>query len=558
MNKNTNSNSFILIIGFLFSTLFIGITIYDINITINQRDSLDYEIITRLSGVLDASSHESSFDLLTKDEFSGLGNYDSDVNVIFKSNYESIHNILDSLGLDLETHFIENTDELDSLLKKISGYRGSNSYEWLKSKPNGDVNYVYIDNEKYLINTSEQTLSNNTFIVTITSKVYDFIMKRGVLYALYLLVIILSPLSAWYIYVIVNEKDRRVSQSETILKLVKAHTLISITNEDNVIVFANPKFCERAAYGFNELWHNNHNILNSGEKESWNKLYDITNIEGNIFYSPLIKNIDKNGDPYYVDISVIKNADGKGHTRLSTDLTDLVKQKEDIYEQNKKLQEKNKNIETIASEVNHTLTTEVGVLASSIDDLHETLIDDDMSDTDKLEMISDLVNEISIPQANITTKVLEAIRSLMQLYRKGAKIDVSDTDLTKAVNEYIETAFYDAKIKIDNLGNITTNENLIISMLGNCIKNAVVHNDSEEKKIHIYRENCYICVADNGIGFNHGKLEELCKLDTRDSEFKGTGVGLAYMTQINTALGIEMTTEDNKPKGTIFKFNING
>ncbi len=87
--------------------------------------------------------------------------------------------------------------------------------------------------------------------------------------------------------------------------------LISQTDTDGIIIFANREFCEFSGYTFKELVGKNHNILRSPDmpssifKKMWSALKDSQHWNG------LIKNLRKDGSHYWVDVEIIPMIDEK-------------------------------------------------------------------------------------------------------------------------------------------------------------------------------------------------------------------------------------------------------
>ncbi|WP_114749339.1 sensor histidine kinase [Pleomorphovibrio marinus] len=122
-----------------------------------------------------------------------------------------------------------------------------------------------------------------------------------------------------------------------------------------------------------------------------------------------------------------------------------------------------------------------------------------------------------------------------------------------------------AKLTKSNLPVITGDANSLIQLFTNLIDNAIKYQpkgniaeviiDAEEDETNWTT----ICVADNGIGIapeHQNRVFEVFKRLHADSEYPGTGIGLANCKKIVTALGGKIWYEANKPNGTIFKFTL--
>lgn len=103
-----------------------------------------------------------------------------------------------------------------------------------------------------------------------------------------------------------------------------------------------------------------------------------------------------------------------------------------------------------------------------------------------------------------------------------------------------------------------------IQLFSNLIDNAIKYQPAGNvAEVHIDVEEdankWTFSVADNGIGIapeHQNKVFEVFKRLHTESEYSGTGIGLANCKKIVTALHGEIWYEANQPNGTIFKFTI--
>ncbi|BFT30345.1 hypothetical protein D210916BOD24_15210 [Alteromonas sp. D210916BOD_24] len=106
------------------------------------------------------------------------------------------------------------------------------------------------------------------------------------------------------------------------------HSLVSITDIDGTIVYANQKFCLISGYSEDELIGKNHSILNSGaqDKAYWKNMHD-TVLAGNVWHDE-VRNRAKDGTYYWVDTTIVPNVNTSGEVLGFTSIrTDITKQK---------------------------------------------------------------------------------------------------------------------------------------------------------------------------------------------------------------------------------------
>jgi diguanylate cyclase (GGDEF)-like protein/PAS domain S-box-containing protein len=126
--------------------------------------------------------------------------------------------------------------------------------------------------------------------------------------------------------------ERKTKQSLEELKYQKfaldKHAIVAVTDIHGQITYANDKFCEISGYLRNELMGQNHIILNSGyhPKGFFKKMY-ITLSNGEVWHDEIC-NRSKEGNLYWVDITVAPYIGDDGITQsyisICTDITQRV------------------------------------------------------------------------------------------------------------------------------------------------------------------------------------------------------------------------------------------
>jgi aerotaxis receptor len=127
-----------------------------------------------------------------------------------------------------------------------------------------------------------------------------------------------------------------LSGKEQVVK--QTDILLSITDLDGKIKYANPTFCQIAGYSHDELADHPHNIVRHPDmpKAAFADLWSFIQ-QGKSWMGP-VKNRCKNGDYYWVNayVTPIKGANGKNgeYQSLRTKLDESVKQRADhLYQQ---------------------------------------------------------------------------------------------------------------------------------------------------------------------------------------------------------------------------------
>jgi PAS domain S-box-containing protein len=104
-------------------------------------------------------------------------------------------------------------------------------------------------------------------------------------------------------------------QNKELRTALDAHALVSITDKQGRIVYANEKFSQVSGYARNELLGQDHRIINSGvhDKSFFRDLWQ-TIIQGKTWQGTIC-NRNKNGDLYWVDSTIMPLLDEQGIPR---------------------------------------------------------------------------------------------------------------------------------------------------------------------------------------------------------------------------------------------------
>jgi diguanylate cyclase (GGDEF)-like protein/PAS domain S-box-containing protein len=107
---------------------------------------------------------------------------------------------------------------------------------------------------------------------------------------------------------------------------IDEHSIVSMTDLDGTITFANDKFCDISGYSRQELIGQNHRLLNSGNQDQnyWKNMF-LTVSSGKTWHDE-VRNIAKDGSFYWVKTTIMPALDDTGaiknYISIRTDITE--------------------------------------------------------------------------------------------------------------------------------------------------------------------------------------------------------------------------------------------
>jgi len=134
-----------------------------------------------------------------------------------------------------------------------------------------------------------------------------------------------------------QELDQNIHFLDQYKKAVDESTIISKTNPQGIITYANNHFCNISGYTQEELIGKPHNIVRHEDtpKETFKEMWDT--ISKGLPWHGIVKNKKKDGNPYYVDAMIMPlfGEDGQinEYIAIRHDVTKIIKQEQRIQKQ---------------------------------------------------------------------------------------------------------------------------------------------------------------------------------------------------------------------------------
>lgn len=399
------------------------------------------------------------------------------------------------------------------------------------------------------------------------------------------------------------------NQDNTIKKVLKdletqkhaldEHSIVSISDVDGNITYANDKLLSSTGYKLEELLGKNHRIFNSGthSKAFFKDLWD-TITQGNIWHGIVVDHdkqshkvwmqttivpfLDSNGKPYeYVairsDITAQKKYEAllaeknKSLEELTDQLEDKVKTRTtELQQANEKLLQLNNIKSEFVSIVSHELRTPL----TSIKSFAEILEDDfDELDPETRSHYLSIINEESVRLGNLINDVLD----LQKIDAGKMTWHKEKTDLKKLASTTIELFSKSYKHKGLELRIEIAEDELVANIdsdkikqaLSNLLSNAYKFTDQGSVTLKLRKrssddknnQEVEISVIDTGAGIPENELgkvfERFHQVDNSETREKGgSGLGLAICKDIIEHHGGQLSVTSMPGEGSHFTFNL--
>jgi PAS domain S-box-containing protein len=354
----------------------------------------------------------------------------------------------------------------------------------------------------------------------------------------------------------VTERNRTEDQLRKLfLAVEQSPESIVITDLEARIEYVNAAFTRVSGYTRDDALGQNPRILQSGltPAETHRSLWAAL-VAGDIWQGELI-NKRKNGEIYteWASISPVRQPDGR--------ITHYLAVKSDISEKKRmdaELARANRELESFSYSISHDLRTPLrainGFARILIEDRRESWNDEDRKHLDRI-----------VHASNKMGHLIDDILEFSRISR--AELEMSGVDmrgLAQACVHDLAADYPAAQVGIGGLPAATGDEAALRQVFANLIGNALKYSskrDSPRIEIgaaEVGGETVYF-VRDNGAGFNMEYAQRLFGVFQRmhaDTEFPGTGVGLAIVKNIVERHGGRIWAEAAKDEGATFYFTL--
>jgi len=274
--------------------------------------------------------------------------------------------------------------------------------------------------------------------------------------------------------------------------------------------------------------------------------------------------VRKDGSRFWANVVLTAARDSSGllvgFSEISQDISERKKSEEHLIEKVAELKRSNDDLEKFASVASHDLQEPLRMVASFTQLLakrYKGRLDSDADEfigyaVDGSNRMQSLIKDLlTYSRAGSNGKILREISSA----------DALKTALTGLRATIVESG---AEVTQEGLPALTTDDGQLALVFQNLVGNAIKYRSAEVPRIHVSAtknggNEWIFSVRDNGMGIEPQYFERIFVLFQRlhgQTEFKGSGIGLAICKKILERLGGRIWVESEPTKGSTFCFAL--
>ena len=354
--------------------------------------------------------------------------------------------------------------------------------------------------------------------------------------------------------------------------------IISRTDTNGIIKYANENFCKISGYSSEELINKNHRLIKSGyhTKEFYENLWK--NISAGKVWKGEIKNKAKNGKEYWVDTTIVPLFDSnKKLTEFLAITNDITKRKEaeeelskhyevldktntELEKTNKELEKTNKELDRFVYSASHDirapLTSVIGIVNLSKTETKSKKM------YHYLDMIGKSIGRLD----KFVIDIISYSRNTrLEVQKEKIDFDVLISDIILDLR-YIEgTEKIEFQKNIDETISFYGDKSRLEIILKNLISNSIRYHDFNKDNpyidviISVSKEKAKIQIKDNGIGIDRKHLDKIFDMFFKIScsnNSSGSGLGLYIVKETVDKLNGTISIESELNKGCAFTIEI--
>jgi|GEM_PF-574206 len=372
----------------------------------------------------------------------------------------------------------------------------------------------------------------------------------------------------------VTEKKRSQERMHTLSRALESiGECVSITDQQNRIMFINNAFCKTYGYNEEEIMGKDISIIRSSEDKENSALKILSDTLRGGWNGELI-NVKKDGSEFPIELSTSPIKDDKGNPialiGIAVDITERRRAQQELVLAKDKAEESDRLKSAFLANISHELRTPLNAIIGFSGLMIDTGPDQDTisyannilkSGQHLLSLVEDIFDTtmIEIGQIKINydkTDVVSVLKEVKNILH-GERLRENKTEVELILN--IDT---EEKHKY-----LLTDSRKLKQVLINLLRNALKFTDKGHiefgfTEIDDAGENfLQFYVKDTGIGIDKKHHDAIFNIfrqidDTHTRKFGGMGIGLSIAKKTIEKLGGKIWVESERLKGSVFYFTI--
>ena len=334
-----------------------------------------------------------------------------------------------------------------------------------------------------------------------------------------------------------QEIDRHVKLLDEYQKALDESAIISKTDMDGNIIYVNDKYVQLSGYTKEELLGQKHSIVKHEDmpdyffKDLWFQLVNAGIFRGTI------KNRKKNGDYFYIDVTIVKITDPSDNSieymSIANDVTKLIDAR---LEAQNASQAKEYFLSNMSHEIRTPLNAILGfvnlLIEEDVSKQHRKYLDIILNSGENLlSIINDILDfsKLRSGEFNIeprTFSIHDEISHTLELFVASA--NSKDITITSFIDPLIPMELYADSLRVKQIVSNFLSNSIKFTQSGGHISVEASCNDNVLK----------VSVHDNGIGISEHDIENIFSAFTQadhgddKNALDGTGLGLSICYQL--------------------------
>ncbi|WP_250656077.1 response regulator [Alkalimarinus coralli] len=349
------------------------------------------------------------------------------------------------------------------------------------------------------------------------------------------------------------------------------HAIVTITDVDGIITYANENFAKISGYSVDELIGQTHQVVNSGfhDNDFFKDIYD-TITRGQVWHGEIC-NKSKQGDLYWVDSTIVpfmgQHDKPQSYIAIRTDITKRKETQATLLEAKNAaeaaVEAKGEFLASMSHEIRTPMNGVLGMLG--------LLINSDLSDKQR--------HKVLLAQSSAQS-LLALINDILDFSKVDAgkiELELMDFNLRALLGDFAEAMALKAQEKnielvldITNIdqSSIKGDPGRLRQILTNIVGNAIKFTESGEviiaagiKETASNKATFYCSIQDTGIGIPANKratlFDPFTQVDASTTrKYGGTGLGLSIVKKLCELMGGSISVSSQPGKGSHFEFTL--